>query len=190
MFKVCFFLFFLSSIIESFLVLNIGKTKVNNVKMAMQFSPNRLKKIVGVSLLSFLISDMKPSWDISQLQLIKPVQAEFRAAQKRTFFRFVPRLVVGRDFFANDLKTAIDKEDWNTVSKFFETYISKRNKNDPDQIDATDTFVNSNLFRPMKVLSGSFAERAASPKQRLLTEHLEAFQSAMIELEGFSHYFF
>jgi hypothetical protein len=69
-----------------------------------------------------------------------PVQsayADVRAQQKRTYFRFVPKLIIGKDFYAKELKTAIDKEDWPVVVKFFDEFVSKYNPNDPSQIDST-----------------------------------------------------
>lgn len=90
---------------------------------------------------------------------IAPVHAEFRAAQKRTYFRFIPKLEIGRDYFKKDLKEAIDNEKWDVITKFFETYVSKYNYNDPTQVDATDTYVNAYLYRPMTIFSGTFAER-------------------------------
>ena len=86
---------------------------------------------------------------------IRPANADFRAAQKRTYFRFIPKLIEGRDFYKGELKSAVDSEDWKVVSKFFDVYVSKYNGNDPSQIDQTDTYVNSKIFRPMKVFSSS-----------------------------------
>jgi hypothetical protein len=88
-------------------------------------------------------------------------------------------LITGSSFYANELKTAIEKDDWAVVTKFFEEYVAKYNKNDPSQVDSTDSFINNNLIRPMKVLSGSFAERGTSPKQKLLAEKEAAFEEAM-----------
>eukprot|EP01031_Cornospumella_fuschlensis_P031593 gene31592-38181_t len=110
--------------------------------------------------------------------------ADFRAQQKSTFFRFSPKLVTGRDFFRTEVKQAIEKEDWAVVSKFFEVYASKINKNDPNQVDQYDTYANNNLYRPMKVLAGSFAERSSSAKTKALLEQESAFESAMSDLEG------
>ena len=58
------------------------------------------------------------------------------------------------------------------------------NPNDPNQIDSTDTFVNVNLYRPMTVFSGSFAERGTSDKQRALLEQKDKLAAAMDLLEG------
>jgi hypothetical protein len=80
---------------------------------------------------------------------VQPAHAEFRAQQKRTYFRFVPKILKGRDFYKNELKQAIEKEDWAIVSKFFEEYVTRVNPNDPGQVEKTDTFVNENLFRPL-----------------------------------------
>merc|ERR1711908_268366 len=105
--------------------------------------------------------------------------ADFRAAQKRTYFRFIPKLMEGREFYMKDLKTAIEKEDWKVVEKYFEEYVTKYNGSVKDEVEATDTFVNSRFLRPMQLFSGTFAERGTSPKQRALAEQLELFKTAM-----------
>lgn len=112
------------------------------------------------------------------------VKADYRASQKSTYFRFSPKFLKGREFYRTDLKNAIDQEKWDVVEKFFEQYASKVNRNDPNQVDAYDTYVNNNLYRPMRILAGSFAERGSSPKQRILLEKEMAFEQVMDELEG------
>jgi hypothetical protein len=94
------------------------------------------------------------------------------------------QLVTGANYYANELKTAIEKDDWDTVAKFFEEYVVKYNPNDKSQIDQTDTYVNKYYYRPMTVLSGSFAERGTSPKQKALMEQEVAFENAMTLLQG------
>lgn len=116
--------------------------------------------------------------------LIQPANADVRAQQKRTYFRFVPKLNEGAAFFKNDLKQAIDKEDWKVVEKAFEEYVSKYNKNDPNQVDATDSYVNVHFYRPMTVFAGSFAERGSSPKTKAMMEQEALFEEAMGTLEG------
>lgn len=46
--------------------------------------------------------------------------ADVRAAQKRTYFRFIPKFNTGKEFYQGDLKQAIDKENWPVVEKIFE----------------------------------------------------------------------
>ena len=86
---------------------------------------------------------------------------------------------IGCDFYSKDLKGAIDQEKWEIVTKFFDEFVTKYNPNDATQVDATDTYVNNNLYRPMIVFSGSFAERGSSNKQRSLLEQETAFEAAM-----------
>lgn len=77
---------------------------------------------------------------LSPMNVFTPVQsahADVRAQQKRTYFRFVPKLIIGRDFYKTQIKDAIDKEDWPVITKFFDEFVSKYNPNDPTQVDAT-----------------------------------------------------
>lgn len=68
---------------------------------------------------------------------VQSVHADVRAQQKRTYFRFVPKLIIGKDFYKTTVKDAIDKEDWPVITKFFEEFVSKYNPNDPTQVDST-----------------------------------------------------
>lgn len=115
---------------------------------------------------------------------VAPVAAEFRAQQKRTYFRFAPKFTAGRDFYRTEVKKAVETGDWEAIKKFTEVYASKINRNDATQIDAYDSYVNLNFYRPMKVLAGSFAERGSSIKQRALLDQEVAFETAMSDLEG------
>jgi hypothetical protein len=72
---------------------------------------------------------------------VQSVHADVRAQQKRTYFRFVPKLIIGKDFYKTQVKDAIDKEDWPVVSKFFEEFVSKYNPNDPTQVDSTGIYM-------------------------------------------------
>lgn len=115
---------------------------------------------------------------------VAAVHASARPAQKNTFFRFSPKFIEGRDYYRTELKTAIDREDWQVVGKFFEVYVSRYNKNFPDQVDAYDSYVNKQLYRPMKVIATSFSDRSVSPMETKLMEQITAFEKAMAKLEG------
>ena len=41
---------------------------------------------------------------------------------------------------------------------------------------SSDSYINVNLYRPMTVFSGSFAERGSSPKQKALMDQEVAFE--------------
>lgn len=143
----------------------------------------KISRAVSVGMLGFTLSQGTLSYLPDSgpvVTLVKPASAEFRAAQKRTYFRFTPKLVDGMKYYASDLKTAIDKEDFNVVKKFFEIYVVKAN----DLGDKTDSYYQNHFTRPLTVLGGSFAERGVSPKQKLLAEQELVFETAMGELEG------
>eukprot|EP01041_Mallomonas_annulata_P008246 gene8246-16962_t len=167
------------SIAQGFHVSNNGKRFGSVSRLQMSYDKRWISKASAGLMGIFLIGST-----FTAPVFVQPAFAEFRAAQKRTYFRFVPKIVSGRDFYKNELKQAIDKEDWKVVEKIFEEYVTKYNPNFPDQVDATDTYVQSTFFRPMTVLAGSFAERGSSPKQRALTEQLEVFEKAINKLES------
>ena len=114
----------------------------------------------------------------------QPAVADFRAAQKRTYFRQTPKFIEGGNFLTKDLKSAIEKEDYKVIENMFEEYASKVIASRENEVVQTDTFVNQKFYRPMTVLAGSFAERGSSEKQRLLMEQEQAFEAACRTLEG------
>jgi len=147
----------------------------------------------GILSLSLLYGQFQPvlnnpflSNDESSISfnLIQPAHADFRAQQKRTYFRFIPKFETGLKFYATDLKKAIDDEKFDVIKTVFEEFVVKVNPNDPNQIDQKDTYVNEKFYRPMVLFSGTFAERGTSIKQRLLLEQKDIFETAMGDLEG------
>jgi hypothetical protein len=110
--------------------------------------------------------------------------ADVRAAQKRTYFRQIPKFQEGLTFAKTDLKEIVSKEDYAALAKIFVEYASKMNGSVKDQVDQTDTFVNSRYFRPMTIFAGSFAERGTSEKQRALMEQEAAVEEALRLLQG------
>lgn len=115
--------------------------------------------------------------------MVPSAQADFRAAQKRTYFRYIPKFTEGLNYY-KDLKTAIEKEDYKNAEAMFEVYVSRYNPNDKSLVDATDFYANKYFYKPMVVMSGTFAERGTSEKQRQLSEQLDNFKIAMKSMEG------
>lgn len=110
-----------------------------------KLEPNsKVGKNVLIGLIATLTFAGPPNFSIpGHPSFVQEAVADVRAQQKRTYFRFIPKLTTGKNFYKTELKQAIDSEKWDVVSKFFEVYVSKVNKNDPNQIDATDSFVNA-----------------------------------------------
>ena len=112
-------------------------------------------------------------------QMVAPAHADVRAAQKRTYFRYSPKLIEGGALLGKEATAAVEKGDWEAIRKIFEVYASKMNGSQKDQVDQTDTYVNSHFYRPMTILAGSFAERGTSEKQRSLIEQEKLLQEAL-----------
>ena len=109
-------------------------------------------------------------------ELVVPsANADFRAAQKRTYFRYIPRFTEGLNYF-KDLKPALEREDYAAAEKMFDVYVTRYNPNDPKQVDATDFYAAYHFYKPMNVMSGTFAEKGTSEKQRELQEKLNEFK--------------
>ena len=64
-----------------------------------------------------------------------------------TYFRFIPKMNEGRNFFKNELKVAIEKEDWPVITNFFEEYVTKVSFDDlRSSITSTCYSATSNYF--------------------------------------------
>ena len=82
---------------------------------------------LGSCLAGFMFTDISINGNLQPtINIVKPANAEFRAAQKRTFFRFTPKFIEGMKFYKTDLKDAIDKEDFDVVKKMFNEYVVKK----------------------------------------------------------------
>ena len=153
-----------------------------SLKMTMK-SENMIKQITK-AITSGLVATSFISGPMLLVTSSPPVaHADIRAQQKRTYFRYIPKLVTGRDFYKNELKTAIDKEDWPVITKMFEEFVARRNP-DSGSVESMDTYVAEYYYRPMTVFSGSFAERGSSEKTRQLLAQKQAFETAMIALDS------
>lgn len=168
---------------------NIVK-RISKINMMMNSNENNnennnniSKKMISSMMSVFLLSSSTIFFNPTNTIFTNVANADIRAQQKKTYFRFVPKLITGLNYYKSDLKAAVDNSDWSTIAKFFEVYVTKYNPSDPKQVDATDTYVNSKFFRPMTVFAGSFAEKSSSPKQKAMMEQEQAFESAMKELE-------
>ena len=150
-----------------------------NVQMKAAGPSQKLMRAVGQGLLiggltTSSVTTMAP----------QPVHAEFRAAQKRTYFRQTPKLIEGGTFLTTDLKAAVEKEDYKVIEKMFEEYASKVISNRENEVAQYDTYVNNKFYRPMTILAGSFAEKGTSEKQRQMMEKEIKFEGAMKLLQG------
>ena len=148
----------------------------DNLKNSIDF--NAIRRIASASIISASL------YAGPTLLVFNPVtstvaNAEFRAQQKRTYFRYIPKFIAGRDFYKTELKNAIEKEDWKVVEKMFEDFVSKKNAK-TDEVYQIDSYVNTNFFRPMSIFSGTFAERGSSPKERSLMEQEQLFENVCL----------
>jgi hypothetical protein len=152
--------------------------------MNLQQNCKQITKALGVGALSFLVSGAPLNYIQSDgmVSLVQPAAADVRAQQKRTYFRFAPKFNEGKEYYKNEVKAAIDKDDFTVVSKLFENFVTKVNRN-TDQ-ETTDTYANVHYTRPMTLLGGTFAERGTSAKTRALQEQEALFITAMQKLEG------
>ena len=143
---------------------------------------NVAKKIMKAIPQALLVGTLATS--SIELAAPQPAVADFRAAQKRTYFRQSPKLIEGGAFLTKDLKNAVETEDYKVIGGMFDDYASKVIASRDNEVVQTDTFVNAKFYRPMTVLAGSFAERGTSEKQRQLMDQEQAFEQAFRLLEG------
>ena len=145
--SIVYFLFILASLVSGFNPLKVRAQKTQLFQS--KGSSSIHKKFVSGIVSALLIAGPPAALITSPTGLVEQAFADFRAQQKRTYFRFIPKFDTGKDFYQKDLKAAIDSEKWDVVTDFFKEYVSKYNPNDPAQVDATDTYVNVHLYRPM-----------------------------------------
>eukprot|EP00188_Purpureofilum_apyrenoidigerum_P003001 Plantae.Rhodophyta-Purpureofilum_apyrenoidigerum.ctg30468.p1 GENE.Plantae.Rhodophyta-Purpureofilum_apyrenoidigerum.ctg30468~~Plantae.Rhodophyta-Purpureofilum_apyrenoidigerum.ctg30468.p1 ORF type:complete len:259 (-),score=46.80 Plantae.Rhodophyta-Purpureofilum_apyrenoidigerum.ctg30468:115-798(-) len=106
-------------------------------------------------------------------------------AAKRSYFRYVPRIEEGVNFYVETLLPAVNDQDWESLSDVYKkTSVAKEgSEKAANDIDPKSTILERLLFVPMKTWSNSFAEKGTSPKSRALLTKEEVFEKAMNKLE-------
>lgn len=160
------------------LVLTYASAWLNNAVVPADVA-KRVMKAVPQALLTVTLATSS-----IELAAPQPAVADFRAAQKRTYFRQTPKFIEGGTFLTKDLKNAVESEDYKVIGDMFDEYATKVIANRDNEVVQTDYFANAKFYRPMTVLAGSFAERGSSEKQRLLMDQEQAFEQAFRVLQG------
>mmetsp|Transcript_26274 Transcript_26274/g.43371 ORF Transcript_26274/g.43371 Transcript_26274/m.43371 type:complete len:188 (+) Transcript_26274:86-649(+) len=103
-------------------------------------------------------------------------------AAKQLYFRYVPRLNDGKSFYANDLKKAIDDQDWEAVKKTFVKEVIVQPTSKKYNPPATSKW-DRDLTTPMTIWSSTFAEKGVSKKTTALQEQEQLLETALAKIE-------
>ncbi|CAN0147135.1 unnamed protein product, partial [Heterosigma akashiwo] len=103
-------------------------------------------------------------------------------AAKQLYFCYIPRLNDGKSFYANDLKKAIDDQDWETVKKTFVKEVIVQPTSKKYNPPATSKW-ERDLTTPMTIWSSTFAEKGVSKKTTALQEQEQLLETALAKIE-------
>jgi len=114
---------------------------------------------------------------------IQPAEARGRATLEFACDRYYPRLETGGAFYANDLRKAIEKNDWNAI-KLATQEPPKRSKADKSKIDGgiseraaqAGGFSNARVITAAELWAASFSDNSISAKTKAMKE-----QTAILE---------
>jgi len=105
---------------------------------------------------------------------------------KKSYFRWVPRIEAGRDFFVLELGAQIDNQQWAEVLKAFElsSVAQAGSAREANGVSQKSTRVDRELLTPMRVWVTSFAEKGTSPKQRKMDAQVAILAASMEKIRN------
>lgn len=115
-----------------------------------------------------------------------PSVARGRATLDQSYERYVPRIIAGGQFYANDLRAMIEKNDWNAI-KAAVAEPPKRSKEDKAKIDGgiSERASKAGGFSAARVLSAcdlfaaAFSDNSVSAKTKKMKSQTEILQEVI-----------
>jgi hypothetical protein len=109
----------------------------------------------------------------------EPAHARGRATLEYAIDRYYPRIEAGGVFYANDLKKAIERNDW-TAIKAATAEPPKRTKEDKSKVDGgiaeraaqAGGFSNARVIAATELYSASFSDNSIAPKTKAMKEQV------------------
>uniref|UniRef100_A0A7S2ZQP9 Uncharacterized protein n=1 Tax=Rhodosorus marinus TaxID=101924 RepID=A0A7S2ZQP9_9RHOD len=152
-------------------------------------SKNRVDRR-GVSDLRMSASRREFMFSIAGVAIVNGLPKEASAnvnlmAAKRSYFRYVPRIEEGINYYMLALSPAVNAGDWGKVSQaFVKTSVAREGSEKAlNDIDPKTTILEREFFVPMRTWSNSFAEKGTSPKSRAMLVKVDAFEKEMDKLK-------
>ena len=104
---------------------------------------------------------------------------------KRSYFRYVPRVETGIDFYVQDLYPEIQKADWKAVLQAYEPKSDARDGSKKAEygIDRKVSDLQRYLFDPLTIFAQSFAEKGTGPNYRFLASKEQDLEKQMARLK-------
>ncbi|CAM9516248.1 unnamed protein product [Ectocarpus sp. 13 AM-2016] len=105
------------------------------------------------------------------------------AATKKSYFRYVPRILDAMAWYAGDLQKAIAEEDWPEVLAYFEVVNTARSDSSrPAMYQSSSSRMQRELFSPLSVWAQSMSIKGTGQLRALLSQE-EKLEQAMASLE-------
>ncbi|CAM9213410.1 unnamed protein product [Ectocarpus sp. 12 AP-2014] len=106
------------------------------------------------------------------------------AATKKSYFRYVPRILDAMAWYTGDLQKAIAEEDWPKVLAYFEVVNTARSDSSrPAMYQSSSSRMQRELFSPLSVWAQSMSIKGTGAKLRALLSQEENLEQAMASLE-------
>ncbi|CAM9766218.1 unnamed protein product [Ectocarpus sp. 8 AP-2014] len=105
------------------------------------------------------------------------------AATKKSYFRYVPRILDAMAWYEGDLQKAIAEEDWPKVLAYFEVINTARSDSSrPAMYQSSSSRMQRELFSPLSVWAQSMSIKGTGRLRALLSQE-EKLEQAMASLE-------
>lgn len=117
---------------------------------------------------------------------IRPAEARGRATLENSLERYYPRIEAGGKFYVNDLKRAIEKNDWSAI-KAATSEPPKRSKADKAKLDGgiaeraaqAGGFSNARVVSAAELYAAAFSDNSLSAKTKAMKEQTDVLREVV-----------
>ena len=118
-----------------------------------------------------------------------PALARGRATLEYSYDRYAPRIVAGGQFYANDFRKLVEKNDWAGIKSALQE-PPKRSKEDKAKIDGgiseraaqAGQFSDSRVIVACDLFASAFSDNSISPKTKKMKEQVDILRQTVTEM--------
>lgn len=118
---------------------------------------------------------------------ITPADARGRATLEQSYDRYTPRIIAGGQFFANDLRKLIERNDWEGIKAATAEPPKKKTKADLAKVDAgiaeraakAGGFSDSRVLVAADLYAGAFSDNSISAKTKKMRDSVQKLRAVV-----------
>lgn len=168
-------------------------TAVRSQGVAVSLSSNHDQELKGATRADFLRTSASIVSAATSLSLmpVEPVFARGRATLEQAYDRYSERIISGGEFYKNQMKTMVAKEDWAGIKAALQE-PPKKTKADNAKIDGgiqeraaqAGQFSDARVLTALDLLAAQFSDNSISAKTKTMKKDVEEIRGVITEMSS------